>query len=47
MVRPWHSLPRGAVAAPSLEVFRARLDRFWSNLGHWNVFLPVAGGVRR
>jgi len=26
MVRYWHRLPRGAVDAPSLEVFKARLD---------------------
>ncbi|KFO77066.1 hypothetical protein N303_13388, partial [Cuculus canorus] len=25
-VRHWHRLPREAVAAPSLEVFKARLD---------------------
>lgn len=26
VVRPWHKLSRGAVSAPSLEVFKARLD---------------------
>ncbi|KFO74024.1 hypothetical protein N303_06334, partial [Cuculus canorus] len=26
VVRHWHKLPREAVAAPSLEVFKARLD---------------------
>jgi len=26
VVKHWNSLPRGAVAAPSLEVFKARLD---------------------
>ncbi|KFO78735.1 hypothetical protein N303_00745, partial [Cuculus canorus] len=26
VVRHWHRLPREAVAAPSLEVFKARLD---------------------
>ena len=31
--RPWHRLPREVVAAPSLEVLKARLDRAWSNLG--------------
>ena len=31
VVRPWHRLPREAVAAPSLAVFKARLDRAWSN----------------
>ncbi|KAJ7415164.1 hypothetical protein BTVI_38978 [Pitangus sulphuratus] len=30
--RPWHNLPREAVDAPSLEVFKARLDGAFSNL---------------
>jgi len=33
LVRPWHRLPREAVAAPSLAVFKARLDGALSNLG--------------
>ena len=34
VVRPWHRVPREALAAPgSLEVSSARLDRAWSNLG--------------
>jgi len=32
VVRHWHSLPREAVAAPSLAVFKARLDGTLSNL---------------
>jgi len=32
VVRPWNRLPREAVAAPSLEVFKATLDRAFSNL---------------
>ncbi|KFV43905.1 hypothetical protein N341_01628, partial [Tyto alba] len=32
VVRHWHRLPRGAVAAPSLEGFKAKLDRALSNL---------------
>jgi len=32
VVRPWHRLPREAVAAPSLAVFQARLDGALSNL---------------
>ena len=31
--RPWHRLPREAVAAPSLEGFKARLDGALGNLG--------------
>jgi len=43
VVRPWHSLPREAVAAPSLAVFKTRLDRALSNLVWWKVSLSVAG----
>ena len=32
LVRHWHRLPRDAVAAPSLEGFKARLDGALSNL---------------
>jgi len=32
VVRPWHMLPREAVAAPSLAVFKANLDGALSNL---------------
>jgi len=32
MVRQWNRLPREAVAAPSLAVFKARLDGALSNL---------------
>ena len=32
VVRQWNRLPREAVAAPSLEVFKARLDGALSNL---------------
>ncbi|KFQ30679.1 hypothetical protein N332_01575, partial [Mesitornis unicolor] len=32
VVRHWHRLPREVVDAPSLEVFKARLDRALSNL---------------
>ncbi|KAJ7420355.1 leucine-, glutamate- and lysine-rich protein 1 isoform X3 [Willisornis vidua] len=34
---------REAVAAPSLGVSQARLDRAWNNLGHWKVSLPWQG----
>ncbi|KFZ65809.1 hypothetical protein N321_12701, partial [Antrostomus carolinensis] len=32
VVRHWNKLPREAVAAPSLEVFKARLDEALSNV---------------
>ncbi|KFV19216.1 hypothetical protein N340_00880, partial [Tauraco erythrolophus] len=32
VVRHWHRLPREAVAAPSLEMFKARLDEALGNL---------------
>jgi len=39
----WHRLPREAVDAPSLEVFKARLDGALSNLVWWKVSLPMTG----
>jgi len=44
-VRHWNRLPREAVDAPSLEVFKARLDRALSSLVSWKVSLPMAGGL--
>ncbi|KFW03163.1 hypothetical protein N326_02149, partial [Eurypyga helias] len=32
VVRHWDRLSREAVDAPSLEVFKARLDEAWNNL---------------
>ena len=45
VVRPWHRVPREAVAAPEyLEMPKARLDiGVWINLGQWEVSLPMAG----
>ena len=45
VVRRWHRLPREVVAAPSLAVFKARLDGALSNLVWWKVSLPMAGGL--
>ena len=46
VLRPWHRLPREAVAAPSLEI--TRLDGIWSNLAQWKVSLLAKGqsGIR-
>ena len=45
LVRHWSSLLREAVDAPSLEVFKARLDGALGNLVWWEVSLPMAEGV--
>jgi len=45
VIRPWHRLPREAVAAPSLAVFKARLDGALSNLVWWKMSLLRAGGL--
>jgi len=44
VVKHWHRLPREAVAAPFLAVFKARLDEALSNLVWWKVSLSMAGG---
>ena len=44
VVRRWARLPREAVDAPSLEVFKARLDGALGSLGWSEVSLPMAGG---
>jgi len=45
VVRPWHGLPREAVGAPSLAVFKTKLDGALSNLVWWKVSLPMAEGL--
>jgi len=45
VVRHCHRLPREAVDAPSLEVFKARLDGALSNLVWWKMSLPMARGL--
>lgn len=37
-------LPRKILDAPSLEMFKARLNRALSNLVKWKVSLPMARG---
>ena len=44
VVRPWPRLPRGAVAAPSLAGFKARLVGALSSLGWWKGPCPWQGG---
>jgi len=39
VVRHWHRFPREAVAAPSVAVFKARLDGALSNPVQWKVSL--------
>jgi len=45
VVRHWNRLPRESADAPSLELFKARLDGTLSNLVWWKVSLPMAGGL--
>jgi len=47
VVRSWHRLPREVVAAPSLDVFKARMDGVWSTLVWWKVSPLMAGGLER
>ena len=45
LVKHWNRLPREVVAAPSLAVFKARLDGALSNLVWWKMSLLMAGGL--
>jgi len=45
VVRPWHRLPKEAVSAPSLAVFKARLNGALSHMVWWKVSLCMAGGL--
>lgn len=45
VVRHWNGLPREAVDALSLEVFKAMLGGSLSNLVKWKMLLPMAGGL--
>jgi len=44
-VKHWNRLPREAVVAPSLAVFKSRLDGALSNLVWWKLSLPMAEGL--
>ena len=39
-VRQWHRLPREVVDAPSLKVFKARLDGALGSLAWWGATSP-------
>jgi len=45
VVRHWNRLPREAVDAHSLEVFKARLHVPLSNLVWWKMSLPMIEGL--
>jgi len=45
VVKHWNRLPREAVAAPSLAVFKARLNGALSSLVKCKMSLLMAGGV--
>jgi len=45
VVKHWNGLPGEVVDAPSLEVFKVRLDRALSNLMELKVSLLAAGGL--
>jgi len=44
VVKHWPRLPREAVDAPSLKLFRARLDGALSTLVWWKMSLLLEGG---
>ena len=45
VMKHWHRLPKEAVAAPSLAVFKAGLDGALSNLVWWKMSLLMAWGL--
>jgi len=45
VVKHWKRFPREVVGAPSLEMFKARLDGALSNLVWWKMSLLMAGGL--
>ena len=45
VVKPWPRLPREVADAPSLDMFKVRLDGALSNLVWLKMSLPMAGGL--
>ena len=45
VVKPWHGLSREVANAPSLEMFKVRLDRVLSTLIQLQMSLLTAGGL--
>jgi len=45
VVKHWNRLPRETVAAPSLAVFKDKLDGALRNLVYWKLSLLMAGGL--
>ena len=45
VVRHWNRFPKEAVTAPSMEVFKARLDGALSSLVWWKMSLLMVGGL--
>lgn len=45
VVRHWHSLPREAMAVPSLEALQVKLAGALSNVNWFKVSLLIAGGL--
>jgi len=43
VVKYWNKIPREVVDAPSLEMFKVRLDGALSNLIWWLISLLIAG----
>jgi len=43
VVRPWLRMITEAMVAPSLEVFKTRLDGALGSLSGWEASLPMAG----
>lgn len=45
VVRPWSRWSREVLDAPSLAVFKVRLDKALNNLVKLELFFPLTGGV--